>query len=132
VVLSLAACVDAGQDSVDAVDGDYEHIYTVRGRVTSLPSDTPGSAFTMHHEAIPDYVAANGSIGMSSMVMPFALPDPSVIDGLAVGDIVEVVYGESLNPRVKQGVVSARVLPADTVLEFDVDPDEHGPPPSDE
>lgn len=118
LVASIAGCGSKG--------AEYEHVYTVRGRVLQLPDGTPGGGFVVYHEEIPDYAAANGTTGMHAMAMPFALPDPSVIDGLAVGDIVEITFGESFKPEVRQGVIKAVVLPPDTVLAFDEDTDDAG------
>lgn len=123
----LAACVLVGLWGVgcDRVTqsaepaAEYNHVYTVRARVTQLPDGSPGGGFYAHHERIPDYVSVNGSIGMDSMIMPFTIVDDSVLDGLSVGDVVEITYGESFRPAVKQGVIAVTELPADTVLSFE-------------
>ena len=116
-VILLAACLLAlpgcGKDA-----DEYLHIYTVRARVTQLPDGSPGSAFMAHHEPLGDYVSANGSIGMASMIMPFQTPDPAVLDAIEVGDIVEITFGESFEPEVRQGVIRISKLPGDTQLDF--------------
>ncbi|XAL98917.1 copper-binding protein [Phycisphaeraceae bacterium D3-23] len=115
MVLALPGCSDARGVSA----GDYEHVYTVRARVMQLPDGSPGGAFMAYHEEISDYQAANGSVGMQSMLMPFTIVDDSVLDGVAVGDVVAITFGESFEPAVKQGVISIEKLPSDTVLAFD-------------
>ncbi|MEM9020532.1 MAG: copper-binding protein [Planctomycetota bacterium] len=100
-------------------DADYEHVYTVRGRVLQLPDGTLGSDFRVFHEPIPDYVAISGAIGMEAMPMPFTVNDPTVLEGVQVGDVVEIVYGETHRPKVRQGVIAITILPRDTSLSFD-------------
>ncbi|MFI4860912.1 MAG: hypothetical protein ACIAXF_09555 [Phycisphaerales bacterium JB063] len=114
--LALPACSGGG-----GADAGYQHVYTVRARVTQLPDGSPGGAFMAHHETIPDYQAANGNVGMNAMRMPFTIVDDRVLEGIAVGDVVEITYGESFEPEVKQGVIAIKKLPRDTVLEFDVE-----------
>ena len=116
-VFLLAGCSGSGGGS-DAGAAAYDHVYTVRARVTRLPDGSPSGDFRARHEAIPDYQAANGSVGMNTMEMPFQIVDAGVLDGVAVGDIVEITYGETHRPRVSQGVIAIKQLPNDTVLDF--------------
>lgn len=113
----LLALVGCGGDKADSAE--YEHVYTVRGRVLQLPDGSAGGSFVAYHEPIPEYVSISGDRGMQAMAMPFALHDAAVLEGVAVGDIVEIVYGETHRPKVRQGVISVTVLPADTVLSFE-------------
>lgn len=115
--LALAALLVALLPACDS-DPGYEHIYTVRGQIIALPGEKATQEFFVHHEEIPDYVSINGSIGMNEMIMPFPLPDRSVLDGLVVGDKIEIVYGERFEPwdQAKAGVISITKLPADTEL----------------
>jgi hypothetical protein len=112
----LAGC-GGEQGSTDSA-AQYEHVYTVRAQVTQVPDGSPGGQFLARHEAIPDYVAANGSVGMHAMVMPFTIVDPAVLEGIVVGDVVEITFGETHRPRVSQGVIAITKLPADTALDF--------------
>lgn len=113
LVLLLIGCDDAPV---------YEHVYTTRGIVHSLPSDMAYHEFMVHHEEIPEYVSITGSIGMNEMVMPIPVPDRSVLDGIAVGDKIELVFGELFKedddgfPTSVMGVISITKLPDDTVL----------------
>ena len=51
-----------------------EAVYTVRGRIESLPDPSkPASDFRVHHEAIDNFVGLSGKLGMDSMPMSFPL-----------------------------------------------------------
>jgi len=113
----LPAVVGCGGGKVDSTE--YEHVYTVRGRVLQLPGGAAGGSFVAHHEPIPEYISISGDRGMQAMAMPFAVHDAAVLDGVAVGDIVEIVFGETHRPKVRQGVISVKVLPADSKLTFE-------------
>ena len=102
----------AGCDS----DPGYQHTYTTRAIVLSLPGERVTQEFIVHHETIPTYQSINGSIGMNEMAMPLPVPDRSVLDGIAVGDKIELTFGERFEPDHKMGVISASKLPADTKL----------------
>lgn len=94
----------------------YQHTYTTRGVIVAMPGDKAYEEFIVRHEPIPDYVSMNGSIGMASMAMPFPLKDRSLVEGLAVGDKIEITYGETFEPDFDAGVISIKKLPADTAL----------------
>lgn len=118
-VLVLPGCGKGGGSAGSAVASDsYENVYTVRAEVIQVPDGSPGGQFMARHETIPDYVSANGSVGMHAMVMPFTIVDPAVLKDISVGDIVEITFGETHRPRVSQGVIAIKKLPADTVLDF--------------
>ena len=95
-------------------------VYTVRGMVRDLPNpDRPGSEFSVRHEAIDDFVSLQGEvIGMSSMTMPFPLADKVSLDGVAIGDPVEVILKVDWDGDVPVQVTSVKELPPDTQLEF--------------
>ena len=107
LLLSLAGCDSAP---------DYEYTYTVRAIVLSLPGDRVTQEFIVHHETIPDYRSINGSIGMNEMAMPIPVPDRSVLEGIAVGDKIELTFGERFEPDHKMGVTAIKKLPPDTKL----------------
>jgi len=94
----------------------YQHTYTTRGVIVAMPGEKAYEEFIVRHEPIPDYVSMNGSIGMASMAMPFPLKDRSLVAGLAVGDKIEITYGETFEPDFDAGVISIKKLPADTAL----------------
>lgn len=94
----------------------YEHVYTVRGIVITLPGEKATEEFIVHHEELPEYISINGSKGMREMAMPIPVPDRSVLEGIKVGDKVELVFGENLRGNRGMGVISIKKLPADTAL----------------
>ena len=95
---------------------NYEHTYTTRGIVVSLPGEKAYEEFIVHHETIPTYQSINGSVGMNEMAMSFPVPDQSILEGLAVGDKIELVFGERFEPKHRIGVISVKKLPAETEL----------------
>lgn len=99
-------------------DPAYEHTYTVRGQVLSLPGELATQEFIVQHETIPNYLSINGSIGMHAMAMPFPVPDRSALKDLSVGDKIELTFGESFKPKHTMGVISIQKLPAETELDF--------------
>ena len=97
-------------------DPGYEHTYTTRAIVLSLPGDRVTQEFIVHHEEIPDYRSINGSVGMNEMAMPIPVPDRSVLEGISVGDKVELTFGEHFKPDHKMGLISIKKLPGDTAM----------------
>jgi hypothetical protein len=97
-----------------------DHIYTVRGRVETLPE--PGATrrvMQIYHEAMPNFVRPDGTLGMESMSMPFPVAPGVSLEGIGVGDAVEFTweYRKQGNPRYQ--VTAIRELPPETRLEFD-------------
>jgi len=69
-------------------------VYTVNGRIEQLPDTAvKGSMLQVHHEDIPGFVSREGKVvGMNAMTMPFP-PAPGVsLQGLSVGDEVELTF----------------------------------------
>lgn len=97
-------------------DPGYEHLYTTRGIIVTLPGDKAYEEFIIHHETIPDYISINGSVGMNEMAMPIPVPDRSLLEGINVGDKVELTFGERFEPDHAMGVTAIKKLPADTEL----------------
>jgi hypothetical protein len=94
-------------------------LYLVRGEVVSLPGEGQAGGFRVRHEAIDDFKAADGTvIGMDSMTMRFPVADPALLDGLAVGDKVELRYEVDWDGDPMQQVTAIRRLPAETALVF--------------
>jgi hypothetical protein len=91
--------------------------HTVRGRVMALPvPGDPSSAFSLFHETIPDWLRPDGSRGMNAMVMPFPLARGVSIDGIAVGDAVEVVVKQYTTGPLPYETVAVKRLPEGTPL----------------
>jgi|GEM_PF-2005194 len=97
-------------------DPGYEHTYTTRAIVLSLPGEKATQEFIVHHETIPDYQSINGSVGMNEMAMPIPVPDKSALKGIAVGDKIELVFGERFEPDHRMGLISVTKLADDAEL----------------
>lgn len=108
--LLLLGATGCGQDP------GYEYTYTVRAIVKSLPGDRATDEFIVHHETIPDYQSINGSVGMNEMMMPIPVPNRLALAGLQVGDKIELTFGERFEPDHRMGLISAKKLPDDTVM----------------
>jgi Cu/Ag efflux protein CusF len=91
--------------------------YTVRGLVRQLPAD--GRDFTLEHEAIPAFVGRDGEAsGMMSMTMPFELEKGVSLDGVEVGDPVEIQLHVDWSADLAVVVTALRELPAGTKLDL--------------
>jgi Cu/Ag efflux protein CusF len=134
--LALVLFTACGRDAPDepsespaapAVNSD---VYIVRGEVAALPASGDTTyGFQVRHEAIDDFRAADGTVlGMDAMTMQFPVYDPRLLEGVAVGDKVELTYEVNWHGEPIQRVSALRKLPSDTVLEFrKAEPP--GPPP---
>lgn len=94
--------------------------YTTRAVIEQLPSkENPLAEFVAHHEPIDDFKAFNGTMGMDSMSMPFPLNKSVSLDGLAIGDKVEIEFVVWSTPG-HRGFEARRItkLPAETELRF--------------
>lgn len=95
--------------------------YVVRGKIIDLPDPARAtSEFVVHHEAIDNFVNAqtNQVVGMGSMEMPFPLAKDVKLEGLQVGDVVEITFEDFYKPSRKYQVIKVTKLPAETALEF--------------
>ena len=97
-------------------DPGYEHTYTTRAIVLSLPGEKVTDEFIVHHETIPEYISINGSVGMNEMAMPIPVPDKSVLEGFEVGDKVELIFGERFEPDHRMGLIQIVKLEDDAEL----------------
>lgn len=110
--ISLAGGCDAKNAPVAAGP-----THVVRGRVMKLPiPGDPSSSFSIFHEEIEDWLRPDGSRGMGAMVMPFPLAKGVSIDGLVVGDVVELSVRQHLQGPLPYEATMVRKLPAETAL----------------
>lgn len=122
---ALAACTPESPAPPQA-PAPITHVYTVRGRVVTVPSpDRPLNEFNVHHEAIPSFAGADGNVfvsasgtrGMKEMVMPFPLAPNADLTDIAPGDKIEftfeVVWKDNL-PDYE--ITNIRELPPETPL----------------
>lgn len=123
-VLGAAACERSGRSgssrAAQSELGDPSAIYTVRGEVVQVPdAEHPGSRFEVRHEAIDNFVDAEGKVvGMSAMVMPFPLAQGVTLNGIEPGDKVEVTFAVWWKPRRHYEATKVVELPSDTELHF--------------
>jgi hypothetical protein len=116
----------AAAKDVDPTPGDG--VYTVRGRIESLPErNNPRSRLRIHHEHIPAFKRRDGSVnqnrngqpGMLEMSMEFPLAAGVNISTLVPGDPVEFSFEVKWNsPPPGYELTSIRRLPADTRLDL--------------
>jgi len=100
--LALASVVGCDRSPLPAAvrPSPGDAVYTVRGRVESLPGTRPGSQLRVHHEHIPDFRGRDGQVhrnrdgtaGMLEMSMEFPLAPGVSLEGIAVGDAVELTF----------------------------------------
>jgi hypothetical protein len=93
--------------------------YTVRAEVVRLPEPgAPLRELVLRHEAIPDFVGQEGRVvGMEAMVMPLEVARSLPLDGVRIGDKVEIVL-EVDWARPSYRVVQLRLLSSSTVLDL--------------
>jgi Cu/Ag efflux protein CusF len=112
VILGLTACRSKSPDS--------GRIYTVRAQVVRLPDPAnPGTGLTLNHEAVDDFVDRSGEVvGMDPMSMPFPVAEGVSLDGIQVGDVVEVELRVDWGGDPEVAITGVRELPAGTKLVF--------------
>ena len=120
VTAALPMLVICGCDRKPAAAAGPTH--TVRGRVLKLPvAGDPSSSFSLFHEDIPQWLRPDGTRGMNSMIMPFPLAKGVSIEGIALGDIVEVSVQQHSAAAIPYEAMSVKKLPPETKLSL---PDE--------
>jgi hypothetical protein len=128
LVSSLVGCGGDkhAEDSAAEIDSDAKIAdYTVRGRVAQIPeAGKPTSSFRVHHEPIPEWKSKYGQppVGMNAMVMEFPPATPSVIEGLAVGDVVTMTFRVEYDEEgMLKGWKATEIekMPSETVLVFE-------------
>jgi hypothetical protein len=109
----LTAC--ARKDSAPTTPPDQT--YRIRGQVTALPNP-PKQALRLHHEAIPDFIGADGKVqGMDEMEMEFPYLAPSArLDSIALNDAVEATMEIRWKSQPRFVLTSIRKLPTGTHL----------------
>lgn len=118
---SVASCAEKKEQPTAP---DFAAVdYTVRGRVAELPTpDRPGSEFKVRHEEIPSFRASlpDGALGMKEMTMVFPRAEGLSLDGLAVGEPVELTFRVDYDAKTGQvrtyRAIRVEELPAETAL----------------
>lgn len=96
-------------------------IYVTRGVVRQLPiPGEPQTEFQVEHEAIDNFKNQSGLVvGMNTMIMPFPLGPGVTLEGLVVGDIVELTFAIWWDETAPEyHVTRLTKLPANTALQF--------------
>jgi Cu/Ag efflux protein CusF len=112
IVGIAGSCADKGSGS--------GRTYTTRGQVVQLPDPAnPGTGLTLNHEAIDQFMDRQGEIvGMDPMSMPFPVAKDLSLEGLQVGDVVELKLHVDWGGDPEVEIVELRELPAGTRLDF--------------
>lgn len=120
VVLSFAGCQKHPPTPEKQVSPAPDAVYVVRAKVVELPDPAnPTKEFRLHHEAIPTFKTPEGKVvGMHEMEMPFPVSEPKLLDGIQVGDLVEITFADWYKPVRTYKVTKVVKLPADTKLEL--------------
>ena len=95
---------------ISAVVADQGYSFTVKGVIKALPGNgRAANEILVKHEPIPNYRDEAGNVvGMMAMTMPFYLADVKTLEGLAVGDSVEMLIEQHLKPKFSENVVSIK------------------------
>lgn len=95
--------------------------YSVRGVVIALPDPSrKGSPdLEFHHEAIPQLKDRDGNVvGMGEMTMPFPLADGVSLEGVKVGDKLDVTFVVDWSRAPVHRITAWKMLPDETELDF--------------
>lgn len=114
--------------------GVETHAYTVRGIVALLPSDeNPAAQFIVRHEPIPHFRGEGGVLGMGAMEMPFPMKEGLSLDGITLGNKIELTFEVEYDTAAKRptNYRATRVvrLPDEARLVFTGTSPEPGDPP---
>ena len=111
--LLLLAC-GGEEEAPTEPDGTY----TVRGEISEMGERN----LAIHHEAIPDFTNREGEVsGMDSMTMMFHRPESVSLDGIAVGDPVELTFDVRWSGDHTLTITALDELPEGTELELSAD-----------
>lgn len=92
---------------------------TVRGAIENLTEAHGKPVALIRHEAIPDFVDGYGEKRtMESMAMAFGVSPGVSLDGLEIGDKVEIRFHVDRERYPTFHITAVRELPADTALQL--------------
>ena len=108
LVRALAIVVALGVSLVAHAQDKYS--YTVKGVIRALPGNgRAANEILVKHEPIPEYRDESGKVvGMMGMTMPFYLSADAPVSDLHVGDKIEMVVEQQLQPTFAEKVVSIK------------------------
>jgi Cu/Ag efflux protein CusF len=86
------------------------HTFQVKGIIKGLPGNgLSANEILVKHEPIPDYRDESGKVvGMMAMTMPFYLDKSANLQGIAIGDTVELIVEQQIKPTFSDKVVSIK------------------------
>ena len=113
VVLSCMFQIAPLQVAIAAAEEVYS--YSVTGVVKALPGNgRAANEILVKHEPIPNYRDEAGNVvGMAAMTMPFYLAPQTGVEGIHVGDSVELTVEQRLKPKFAESVISVKKRDAD-------------------
>jgi Cu/Ag efflux protein CusF len=116
LALALAGCAaePAPEPEADTAAAPKLEVrtYTVEGKIVELPpTSEAGAEIRIHHQAIPNFLAAHGKeMEMGEMTMPFHLGEGLSLDALEVGDAVRFQFEVDWSRDPSDAVVSIEKL----------------------
>jgi hypothetical protein len=89
---------------------DEAYTFKVKGVVRGLPGQgLAKDEILVKHQEIPEYRDESGKVvGMMAMTMPFYLAPGLALDGIALGDRVELQVEQHLKPEFSEKVVEIK------------------------
>lgn len=118
-VTGVGTSCSRSETPATTVSAAPEAVYTVRGRIVTLPDPAkPASEFRVEHEAIDNFVGIDGKLGMNSMTMGFPLAKGVSLEGLSVGDKVELTFEVRWKSQPRSQTTKVVKLPPETELHF--------------
>lgn len=89
---------------------DEAYSFKVKGVVRGLPGQgLAKDEILVKHEEIPEYRDQSGKVvGMMAMTMPFYLSPDVPLEGIAVGDRIELRVEQHLKPEFSEKVVELK------------------------
>lgn len=124
--MGLFALPGCGSPAPPSAEAEAHIIaYTVRGRISQLPVvGRPASELMIHHEPIPSFLNGGKVVGMSSMTMPFPPSEGLSLEGLRLGQAVEMTFEVTYDPEneTPRNIQATKLtpLPDETILVFEV------------
>jgi Cu/Ag efflux protein CusF len=107
-VVAFVACVASVLLGAVSLSDEEVYSYTAKG----LPGNGRASnEIIVKHEPIPNYRDEAGNVvGMMAMTMPFYLAEATKIEGINVGDSIELIVEQRLKPKFSEQVVAVKKL----------------------
>ncbi|MBO6936745.1 MAG: copper-binding protein [Deltaproteobacteria bacterium] len=116
--IALAALLLSACGAEEAPPTEPDGTYTVRGQIMEMGEHN----LAIHHESIPDFTNREGEVsGMDSMTMMFWRPESVAVEGIEVGDPVELTFDVRWSGDHTLTISAIDELPAGTELELTAD-----------